>query len=182
MTARLTGNRLLGLPGAAKEVRRFTFDTGECERPFAYEAGDALGVTPVNSPGLVAEWLAVTGLDANTAVPVPAGPASAPGTGHDPRPPGSRPANCRSARPSTATSTSPASPRPCCASSPTAPATAACKTLLRPDNKDELAQWCWGRQAVDVVAEYPVRATRPGVGRRAQARSSRGCTPSRPAR
>jgi len=32
------------------------------------------------------------------------------------------------------------------------------KTLLRPDNKGELAKWMWGRQAVDLIAEYPVRA------------------------
>ncbi len=33
------------------------------------------------------------------------------------------------------------------------------RKLLRPDNKNELAQWSWGRQAVDVVAEFPVEAT-----------------------
>ncbi|WP_344236838.1 bifunctional nitrate reductase/sulfite reductase flavoprotein subunit alpha [Actinocorallia libanotica] len=33
------------------------------------------------------------------------------------------------------------------------------RKLLRPDNKNELAQWCWGRQAVDVVAEFPVEAS-----------------------
>lgn len=34
----------------------------------------------------------------------------------------------------------------------------ALKKMLRPDNKGELARWSWGRQAVDVLAEYPVRA------------------------
>lgn len=33
------------------------------------------------------------------------------------------------------------------------------KRLLRPDNKDGLARWTWGRQAVDVLAEHSVRAT-----------------------
>ncbi len=33
------------------------------------------------------------------------------------------------------------------------------RKLLRPDNKNELAQWSWGRQAVDVVAEFPVEAS-----------------------
>jgi NADPH-dependent sulfite reductase flavoprotein alpha-component len=142
VTARLTGNRLLSLPGAGKEVRRFTFDTRESETPLVYEAGDALGVRPVNCPDLVAEWLAVTGLDAATAVEVK-------GVGelslrealsghlditrispdllrfvmerfHDPR---------------------------------------ELKKLLRPDNKGELAKWSWGRQAVDVVAEHGVRAS-----------------------
>lgn len=33
------------------------------------------------------------------------------------------------------------------------------KRLLRPDNKDALARWSWGRQAADVVAGFPVRAS-----------------------
>lgn len=33
------------------------------------------------------------------------------------------------------------------------------KKLLRPDNKGERDRWTWGRQAVDVLAEHPVRAT-----------------------
>jgi sulfite reductase alpha subunit-like flavoprotein len=33
------------------------------------------------------------------------------------------------------------------------------KKLMRSDNKDGLARWSWGRQAVDVVAEYGVRAS-----------------------
>ena len=56
------------------------------------------------------------------------------------------------------------------------------RKLLRPDNKGELAQWSWGRQAVDVVAEYPVRAERPGLGRTCSSGCSPACTPSRPAR
>ncbi|MEO3785317.1 bifunctional nitrate reductase/sulfite reductase flavoprotein subunit alpha [Actinocorallia sp. B10E7] len=32
------------------------------------------------------------------------------------------------------------------------------RKLLRPGNENELAQWSWGRQAVDVVAEFPVEA------------------------
>ncbi|MGW3559403.1 molybdopterin-dependent oxidoreductase [Streptomyces sp. NPDC000963] len=48
----LVGNRLLSLPGSRKEVREFAFDTRGGE--LAYEAGDALGVWPVNGTGLVA--------------------------------------------------------------------------------------------------------------------------------
>ncbi|WP_414720848.1 molybdopterin-dependent oxidoreductase [Streptomyces sp.] len=140
--ARLTGNRLLSLPGAGKEVRRFTFDTRDSETPLTYEAGDALGVRPANSHDLVTEWLAVTGLDPSTAVEVN-GVGSLPlaealhqhlditritpdllrfvsERTHDPR---------------------------------------ELKKLLRPDNREELAKWSWGRQAVDVVAEHAVRAT-----------------------
>ncbi|MFJ3305158.1 molybdopterin-dependent oxidoreductase [Streptomyces sp. NPDC086549] len=141
VTALLTGNRLLSLPGAGKEVRRFTFDTRDSEAPLVYEAGDALGVRPLNSPDLVAEWLTVTGLAADTAVEVGGAGEMALGeallrhlditritpdllrfvAGHarDPR---------------------------------------ELKKLLRPDNKGELARWSWGRQAVDVVAEFGVRA------------------------
>ncbi|MFI1482396.1 molybdopterin-dependent oxidoreductase [Streptomyces sp. NPDC020747] len=142
VTARLTGNRLLSLPGAGKEVRRFTFDTRDSETPLTYEAGDALGVRPVNSPALVGEWLKVAGLDASTTVDVN-------GVGH--------------------TSLADALGRHLDITRITpdllrfvAERTGdnrELKRLLRPDNKDGLAKWSWGRQAVDVIAEHPVRAS-----------------------
>ncbi|MCX4578093.1 molybdopterin-dependent oxidoreductase [Streptomyces sp. NBC_01571] len=141
-TARLTGNRLLSLPGAGKEVRRFTFDTRESESPLTYEAGDALGIRPVNSPALVAEWLDVTGAHGPTPVEIA-------GVGEIPfeeallrhlditritsgllRFVGERTSDGRELR-----------------------------KLLRTDNKDGLARWSWGRQSVDVVSEHPVRAS-----------------------
>ncbi|MFD9501813.1 molybdopterin-dependent oxidoreductase [Streptomyces sp. NPDC060035] len=139
--ARLTGNRLLSLPGAAKEVRQFTFDTRDSAVPLVYEAGDALGVVPVNCPDLVAEWLAVTGLDASAPVDVP-------GLGSVPLGEalhrhldiaGITPDLLRLVADRTHDRT--------------------LKKLLRPDNKGELAQWTWGRQAVDVIAEHSARAT-----------------------
>ncbi|GAA3768493.1 bifunctional nitrate reductase/sulfite reductase flavoprotein subunit alpha [Streptomyces phyllanthi] len=139
-TARLVGNRLLSLPGAGKEVRRFTFDTSGT--PLTYEAGDALGVRPVNSPGLVAEWLAVTGLDGSTAVQVG-------GVGEVPF------AEALHRHLDITRITSDllrfVSER--------ARDKHELKRLLRPDNKDGFAQWSWGRQAVDVAAEYAVRAS-----------------------
>ncbi|MEU1028257.1 bifunctional nitrate reductase/sulfite reductase flavoprotein subunit alpha [Streptomyces mirabilis] len=141
-TARLTGNRLLSLPGAGKEVRRFTFDTRDSESPLPYEAGDALGVRPVNSPALVAEWLETVGVDDSAAVDVTGVGEVAFGeallrhfdiTRITPdllRFVGERTRDGRELR-----------------------------KLLRPDNKGELARWSWGRQAVDVVAEHPVRAS-----------------------
>ncbi|MGW2489063.1 molybdopterin-dependent oxidoreductase [Streptomyces sp. NPDC001606] len=141
VTARLTGNRLLSRPGAGKEVRRFTFDTRDSDTPLVYEAGDALAVHPVNWAETVAEWLAVTGLDAATAVRLdgvgelpfaeallrhlditritPGLLRFAADRAHDPR---------------------------------------ELRKLLRPDNKGELAKWSWGRQAVDVLAEFGIRA------------------------
>lgn len=105
VTARLTGNRLLSLHGAGKEVRRFTFDTRDSETPLLYEAGDALGVRPLNSRTLVGEWLDVTGLDADSVVDLN-------GAGEVP-----------SVRPCCAASTSPASLPTCFDSSPKGPTT-----------------------------------------------------------
>ncbi|MEY9913177.1 sulfite reductase (NADPH) flavoprotein alpha-component [Catenulispora sp. MAP12-49] len=137
----LVGNRLLSLPGSGKEIRQFAFGTREGQ--LAYQAGDALGVWPVNGADLVAEWLALTGADpaepvelvqAGGAAPLPLAEALrtrlditrittdllkfvADRTGnHD------------------------------------------LKRLVRPDNKDELAKWAWGRQAADLLAAFPVRA------------------------
>ena len=141
VTARLTGNRLLSLPGAGKEVRRFTFDTRDSETPLLYDAGEALGVRPLNSAALVDEWLVVTGLDAEAAVDVrgageiPLGEALLRHLDITRITPGLLRFVAERAR----------DPREL-------------KKLLRPDNKGELAKWSWGRQAVDVVAEHEVRA------------------------
>ncbi|GAB3657564.1 bifunctional nitrate reductase/sulfite reductase flavoprotein subunit alpha [Actinocorallia lasiicapitis] len=123
--AALTGNRLLSRPGAAKEVRRFTFTT---DGALPYEAGDALGVHPVNDPALVAEWLEATGL----------------GTAH-----GLELDRLELAR------ITPDLLRFVTERT----GDRLLKKLLRPDNRTELAAWSWGRQAVDVLTEYPVRAT-----------------------
>ncbi|MGW3208168.1 molybdopterin-dependent oxidoreductase [Streptomyces sp. NPDC001135] len=141
VTARLTGNRLLSMPGAGKEVRRFTFDTRDSDTPLDYEAGDALAVHPVNRPELVTEWLAVTGLDADTTVQV--------------RSVGDMPFGEALLRRLDITRITPDLLRFVAerARDPREP-----RKLLRPDNKGELAQWSWGRQAVDVVAEFGIRA------------------------
>ncbi|MHC3473088.1 molybdopterin-dependent oxidoreductase [Streptomyces sp. 7R007] len=142
VTARLTGNRLLSLPGAGKEVRRFTFDTRDSETPLLYEAGDALGVQPLNSPALVAEWLTVARLDAGSAVEVT-------GVGEVPLSEAlSRHLDITRITPGLLRFTAERAHDP-----------RELKKLLRPGNKGELAKWSWGRQAVDVVAEYGVRAS-----------------------
>ncbi|WP_432117951.1 molybdopterin-dependent oxidoreductase [Streptomyces sp. bgisy032] len=154
VTARLVGNRLLSRPGAGKEVRRFTFDTSGTD--LAYEAGDALGVRPVNAPALVEEWLAVTGLDASAPVEVA-------GAGEVPFAEALH-------RHLDITRITPDLLR---FVADRARDRHELRRLLRPDNKDGLAQWSWGRQAVDVVAEYAVRAGAgewAGVLRRLQPR------------
>ncbi|WP_211766962.1 bifunctional nitrate reductase/sulfite reductase flavoprotein subunit alpha [Kutzneria sp. CA-103260] len=131
----LVGNRLLSLPGAGKEVREFTFDAGD----LVYETGDALGVLPVNSSAMVEEWLKVTGLDGGTNI-------SLDGEGF-------ALADALRAELEIARIT---------------PALLQfigehngdreLRDLLRTDNKGELAKWTWGRQAVDVLRDHPVRA------------------------
>ncbi|MEU3888494.1 bifunctional nitrate reductase/sulfite reductase flavoprotein subunit alpha [Streptomyces sp. NPDC029041] len=153
-TARLVGNRLLSRAGAGKEVRRFTFDTSGTD--LAYEAGDALGVRPVNAPSLVEEWLAVTGVDAGAAVTVD-------GVGEVPFGEALH-------RHLDITRITPDLLR---FVAERARDKHELRRLLRPDNKDGLAQWSWGRQAVDVLAEYAVRAGAEewaGVLRRLQPR------------
>ncbi|WP_217211522.1 bifunctional nitrate reductase/sulfite reductase flavoprotein subunit alpha [Streptomyces sp. AC550_RSS872] len=138
-TARLVGNRLLSRPGAGKEVRRFTFDTSGTS--LTYEAGDALGVRPVNSPSLVAEWLAVTGVDGSTALDLDGvGEISFAEALH---------------RHLDITRITPDLLR---FVAERVRDDRELRRLLRPDNKDGLAQWSWGRQAVDVIAEHSVRA------------------------
>ncbi|MFE9605932.1 molybdopterin-dependent oxidoreductase [Streptomyces hokutonensis] len=138
-TARLVGNRLLSRPGAGKEVRRFTFDTSGTD--LTYETGDALGVRPVNSPSLVDEWLTATGADASTVVEVA-------GVGEFPFAEALY-------RQLDITRITPDLLR---FVAERARDDRELRRLLRPDNKDRLAQWSWGRQAVDVLAEYPVKA------------------------
>jgi sulfite reductase (NADPH) flavoprotein alpha-component len=137
LTAALVGNELLSGPGSAKEVRQFTFDTGG---RLEYAAGDALGVWPRNCPDLVAEWLTATGLRADQLVDL----------GRD----GEQPLSEALSRHLDITRITPDLLR-FLAERTQDPAL---RTLLRPDNKGELAKWSWSRQAADVIAEYPVRA------------------------
>ncbi|SCD70977.1 sulfite reductase [NADPH] flavoprotein, alpha-component [Streptomyces sp. Termitarium-T10T-6] len=141
VTGLLTGNRLLSLPGATKEVRAFTIDTRHADTPLTYTAGDALGVRPLNCPDLVAEWLAVTGLDPAAEVDI---------DGHGP-------VALRTAlhRHLDITRITPDLLRLVADHT----GDRSLKKLLRPDNKGERDRWTWGRQAVDVLAEHPVRAT-----------------------
>ncbi|HEX3784939.1 MAG TPA: molybdopterin-dependent oxidoreductase [Pseudonocardiaceae bacterium] len=138
-TVSLVGNRLLSLPGAGKEVRQFTFDLRDTD--LTYEVGDALGVHPDNDPDLVLEWLAVTGLDPTEQVGLPnLGPM---------------PLAEALRRQLEIAKITPGLLRFIAEHSQSREL----KTLLRPDNKDGLARWAWGRQAVDVATEFAVRAT-----------------------
>jgi NADPH-dependent sulfite reductase flavoprotein alpha-component len=138
-TARLTGNRLLSLPGAQKEVRQFTFDLTDTD--LTYDVGDALRVMPENSLGLVAEWLAVTGLDPDDPVEI--------------RDAGTMPLARALRQHLDIAKITPDLLRFITDRTQDRQL----KTLQRPDNRDELAKWTWGRQAVDVAAEFAVRGS-----------------------
>ncbi|MEL6103250.1 MAG: sulfite reductase subunit alpha [Pseudomonadota bacterium] len=57
-------NRNLSGVKSAKEIRHISFDLGDSG--MAYEAGDALGVMPVNAPDLVQNWLDRLGAKTDT--------------------------------------------------------------------------------------------------------------------
>jgi sulfite reductase (NADPH) flavoprotein alpha-component len=59
-------NHVLSGPKSAKEIRHIAFDLGDSG--MTYEAGDALGVMPVNAPDLVDAWLSRLGADHDTVV------------------------------------------------------------------------------------------------------------------
>lgn len=67
-------NRLLSGEGSAKEIRHFSFELGDSE--LTYEAGDAMGVIPINDPDLVnlmIERLGAKGEDAIKGQDLPLG-------------------------------------------------------------------------------------------------------------
>ncbi len=138
LVTRLTRNTALSGPGSTKDVRQFGFEVFDPE--FEYVAGDALGVMPTNGPEAVDEWLQVTALD-------PEAPVEAAG-----RPTvGLREAAARYldiTRPTTEL----------LRFVQRQSGSAELAKLLRPGNKIELQRWLWGRQAMDIIAEYPFKA------------------------
>jgi sulfite reductase (NADPH) flavoprotein alpha-component len=64
----LKGNRLLNGPGAEKETRQVIFDLADTG--LHYQPGDALGVWPINHPGLVNDLLTTLNLSPETGVSV----------------------------------------------------------------------------------------------------------------
>ncbi len=66
LKTRLARNVLLSGIGAGKEVRQFGFDIADLD--FSYQAGDALGVWPVNCPDLVSEVLEAVAIPGEAAI------------------------------------------------------------------------------------------------------------------
>jgi sulfite reductase (NADPH) flavoprotein alpha-component len=132
-------NTMLSGPSSAKDVRQIVFDLPDAAA--SYEAGDALGVWPRNSDSLVDEWLAVTGLDAQTPVEVGEHGLMSLRSALTERIEIAhisrdlvRFVQERTGNPKLA-------------------------ELLKPENKADLSNWAWGRQSIDLLARLPVHAS-----------------------
>jgi sulfite reductase (NADPH) flavoprotein alpha-component len=132
-------NIKLSRPQSAKDVRQLVFRLPE--DTISYEAGDALGVLPRNSDRLVDEWLTVTGLDAQT--PVEVGEHGL--------------MSLRSALTERIEIAHLSRDVVRFVQERTGDRTLA--ELLKPENKRALADWAWGRQSVDLLAQLPVYAS-----------------------
>ncbi|MGW0026589.1 molybdopterin-dependent oxidoreductase [Rhodococcus sp. NPDC003383] len=138
LVTRLTRNVPLSGPGSSKDVRQFGFEL--YDPAFEYEAGDALGVMPTNGPGTVDEWLQVTALDPESPIEL----------GDMPTIP-LREAATRFLDITRVT-------KDLLRFVQKQSDSAELGKLLRPGNKIELQQWLYGKQAMDVISEFPFKA------------------------
>jgi NADPH-dependent sulfite reductase flavoprotein alpha-component len=135
--ATLSTNVVLSSPNSTKEVRQFGFDLGDSG--VSYEPGDSLGVIPRNSPATVRNWLSVTGLDGSRTIEI---------DGTD------LPLTEVLATRYDIAKVSPALLE-FVAERNSDPKLA---KLLRRDNRTELDNWLYGRQAPDLLRAFPVHA------------------------
>jgi sulfite reductase (NADPH) flavoprotein alpha-component len=134
----LVGNKLLNAPGAEKEIRQFVFSLGESG--FTYTAGDALGVWPTNAPGLVDDILST--LELNAAIPVTV-PSK-----------GTLPLGEALLRHYEIAKTTPDMLR---FVAERAKSTLLVDLMLE-ERRSERADWLWGRQFVDLLHGFPIKA------------------------
>jgi sulfite reductase (NADPH) flavoprotein alpha-component len=138
-------NTMLSQPKSVKDVRQLVFHLPE--QTLSYQAGDALGVWPRNHDRLVDEWLSVTGLDDQTPVEVAADGSTTSMASISLRtalierfeishisPDLLRFVQQRSGDTELA-------------------------ELMKPQNKRARSDWVWGRQSVDLLAQFPVKAS-----------------------
>jgi sulfite reductase (NADPH) flavoprotein alpha-component len=130
--ARLLVNRRLN-EGSEKETRHYEISLEGSG--LSYEAGDALGVLPVNCAGAVSAMLQALGCDGEEAVTSPDGKDLSLRLAL---------ATCYEiARPGAELLQAIASHNPSLAS------------LLAPERKDDLKAWIWGRDIIDLLLETP---------------------------
>jgi len=128
--ARLLKNVLLNKPGSAKEVRHYEISLAGSG--LAYEAGDALGIVPVNCPALVEEMLAALSCTGTESVLVSnaAMPLSEALTRH-----------LDLCKPSPDLLAAVAARAPISELAP----------LLAPERRDDLKKFTWGRDVLDLL-------------------------------
>ncbi|MBA3741789.1 bifunctional nitrate reductase/sulfite reductase flavoprotein subunit alpha [Sporichthya sp.] len=137
LPTRLVTNLALTAPGSAKDVRQFGFALEDgCD----YEVGDAIGVWPKNDETVVDEWLEATGLDGAVAVGLDDLPEM------DLRTAAREYLDIVRITPDLMRFVNERHPDRDLA------------RLLRANNKIALEQWLWGKQSMDLIGEYPVRA------------------------
>lgn len=139
LVAPLERNTVLSGPGSTKEVRQIVF--GLPAGTLSYHAGDALGVWPRNSAELVDEWLTLTRLNGDAGVQIPNYGSM----------------SLRSALTERLEIARISGDLLRFVQQRTRDEDLA--ELLKPQNKTALADWVWGRQAVDLLARSPVTAS-----------------------
>jgi len=132
----LLSNRLLNGEGAEKETRHLAFDLKGHD--FPYQAGDALGVWPINAPELVDELLSTIGLDGDIQVELNNQPPMTLRTALSEHLEIARISPDLLRRVAEHTN----SPQ--------------LRTLLEEDNHAALQDWLWGRQLPTLLREFPM--------------------------
>ncbi|MDX6916134.1 sulfite reductase subunit alpha [Pectobacterium carotovorum] len=137
LPARLVLNQRLNAPGAEKETRQFAFDISDSN--VSYEAGDALGIWPTNSPELVSEMLSALKLSPATVVTVKDKGDMTLSEAL------SQHVEIARITPEFLQFVSQRSGHEALAD------------LLKEERKEELKQWLWGRQIIDVLQAFPIQ-------------------------
>jgi sulfite reductase (NADPH) flavoprotein alpha-component len=136
--AQLLASRRLNAEGSEKETRHYEFALEGSG--LTYEAGDALGIFPVNCPELVNDVLGALGCDGEEAVSAPGGELSmrkALGTVFDICKPGTELLRRVAAH------------------------HAVLRELLTPERREDLKKWLWGRGVIDLLLETPAARFQP---------------------
>ncbi|UEA60280.1 bifunctional nitrate reductase/sulfite reductase flavoprotein subunit alpha [Gordonia otitidis] len=136
VTSLIRNTRLSG-PGSSKDVRQFGFALPD--DTLTYEAGDALVVCPRNSPAYVEEFLALTGLDGDQIITLGDEEMLLYRALYERL-------DIARITPGLLSFVSDRHRSPDLAE------------LLRPDNRDVLDDWMWGRLSADLLTAFPVRA------------------------
>jgi sulfite reductase (NADPH) flavoprotein alpha-component len=132
--ATLVTNRKITADGSAKETRHFEISLAGSG--LTYEVGDALGVIPANCPALVEEILRALNRDGEEAVPTPDG--------------GEAPLRTALLRHYEITKI----PAPLLKVIAERSSDKTLAELMIPEAKDALAKYLWGREIIDLLADF----------------------------